>query len=398
MKIGVDIRVLMDDKYSGVSEYAANLLSAILRQTESSGDEYRLFYNSRRNLSARLNIWNGKNSKIFFTSYPNKFFNYFLQKIFSYPKLDKVVGGVDVFFSPHLNFSSFSSGKGKPKTVVTVHDLSFLRYPEFFSWRKNLWHKLLNVKKILRNADHLVAVSKSTKDDIVELIGIDENKISVISSGLNFARKNIGREESKRYFTKLGHQELEEEGYILYLGNIEPRKNITNLIVAYDLFRSELNNSGPKAPKLILAGQKGWKHKHIFRAWKKSPYRDDIIFSGYVSEEEKHILYSRARIFAYPSFYEGFGFPPLEAMAYSVPCIISNISSLPEVAGQAALMIDPNSWGEIAAAISTLCRDSILRNDLIEKGLERAKEFSWEKAAPAYIKIFKELNDKKEGQ
>lgn len=397
MKIGVDIRVLMDEKYSGVSEYAANLLAAILRLTESQDDEYKLFYNSRRDLSARLNSWNASNAKVVATSFSNKLFNYCFQKFFSYPKIDKIIGGCDVFFSPHFNFSSFSSGSGSPKKIITVHDLSFLRYPEFFSWRKNIWHKLLNVKKIIRDADHIIAVSKSTKDDIIELVGIDEDKVSVIHSGLNFGIKEVNNFEAENFFLKKDLSFLQSSPYILYLGNIEPRKNIVNLIKAYEIMRHKLIeiNTLNSYPKLVLAGQKGWKHKAIFRAWKTSPYKEDIIFTGYVSEEEKNILYRFASVFAYPSFYEGFGFPPLEAMAHGLPCLTSNVSSLPEVVGDAALMIDPNKPEEIAFALEELFRDEKLRQVLKERSLQQVKIFSWEKAAREYVKIFKKLKDEK---
>lgn len=398
MKIGVDIRVLMDEKYSGVSEYAANLLAAILKSQESKDDEYKLFYNSRRDLSARLNAWNSHNAKVIATSYSNKIFNYLLQKTFSYPKIDKIIGGADVFFSPHFNFSSFSSDKNSPKKIITVHDLSFLRYPEFFSCRKNYWHKLLNVKKILRDADHIIAVSTSTKDDIVELVGVPENKITVIHSGINFKKREIREAELSRFFTDRKLEILRTSSYILYLGNIEPRKNIVNLIKAYEILHSAKNKAdekNDKFPKLVLAGQKGWKHRAIFKAWEKSSCKSDIIFTGYLNEREKEILYKEARVFAYPSFYEGFGFPPLEAMVYGVPCLTSNISSLPEVVGNAALMIDPNNEKEIATALEAILYDEKLREQLIERGYKRVEMFSWDKAASDYIKIFKSLNDEK---
>ncbi len=388
----------MDEKYSGVSEYAANLLAAILRLPESKEDKYKLFYNSRRNISARLNSWNSSNAEVIGASYSNKIFNYLLQKTFSYPKLDKIVGGCDVFFSPHFNFSSFSVGTGAPKKIITVHDLSFLRYPEFFSWRKNVWHGLLDVKKILREADYIIAVSKSTKDDIVELVGIDEKKIGVIHSGLNLRKREVKEFEAEKFFAGRGLDLLPASSYILYLGNIEPRKNIVNLIKAYELLRlkkSTEESGDKKFPKLVLAGQKGWKHKKIFRAWESSPYKNDIIFTGYINEEEKDILYSRAKLFAYPSFYEGFGFPPLEAMAYGIPCLTSNVSSLPEVVGDAALMVDPNRSEEIASGLESLLYDEKLRSELIGRGYERVGKFSWDNAAREYVKIFKMLGDEK---
>ncbi|MCX6797959.1 MAG: glycosyltransferase, partial [Candidatus Falkowbacteria bacterium] len=221
MIVGVDARVLMDKNYSGVSEYAASLLAALLEI--DSDNEYRLFYNSWHNLSARFKIWERPNVKIIKTSYPNKIFNYVLQKIFKYPKLDQVINGCDLFFSPHLNFSELSSAT---KKILVVHDLSFLRYPEFFSARKNIWHKALAVKSLIGVYDIIVAVSESTKSDLIELIGLDPEKIKVIYSGIDRPNLNINLAAADQ-FLKIKNIKTP---YILYLGNLEPRKNIDGLI------------------------------------------------------------------------------------------------------------------------------------------------------------------------
>ena len=140
-----------------------------------------------------------------------------------------------------------------------------------------------------------------------------------------------------------------------------------------------------------MAGANGWKNKKIYSKWKKSPYKDDIIFLGYISKKEKEILYSKSTIFIYPSFYEGFGFPPLEAMAYGLPVVCSNVSSLPEVAGDAALMINPFKPEEITSALKMILNDDGLRQTLIKKGFARASFFSWEKTAQEYLQVFREI-------
>ncbi len=383
MKIGVDIRVLMDEYYSGISEYTANLLSALL----SSGKEheYKLFYNSWKNLENRLRPWSGDRAQVLGTHYPNKIFNYFLQKIFKYPKLDQALGGVDIFWSPHLNFSSFSK---KAKKIITVHDLSFLRYPDFFSGRKNFWHSALAVKKLLGRYDHVVAVSENTKNDLIELVGLSPEKISVIYSGNNLIRREVSDVEANEFFKARGISGR----YFLFLGNIEPRKNIGRLITAYNEFRSRHPEYGDL--KLILAGAPGWKNKQIYEEAIQSPFKTDIIFLGYISQKEKEILYSRATIFTYPSLYEGFGFPPLEAMTYGVPVVCSNVSSLPEVVGDAALTINPYKPEEITQAWEIILGSAKIKSDLIAKGLKRAELFSWSKAAPEYLKLFSDLTSK----
>lgn len=380
MKIGVDIRVLMDEYYSGVSQYTANLLAAILAIDNNS--EYKLFYNSWDNLDKRLSVWQRANASVIGSHIPNKIFNYLGQKILRQPKIDKILGGVDVFWAPHFNFSSL---RENTKSIITVHDLSFLRYPEFFSVRKNCWHKALGVKNILRGADKIIAVSENTKNDIVELIGISPEKIKVIYSGNNAIKKDTSLEIADKF---LNAHNISGR-LILYLGTIEPRKNIHGLIEAYE----ELRDKNPELNdvKLLLVGAKGWKNKQIYAKWKKSLYKKDIIFLGYISEVERDILYARSSVFAYPSFYEGFGFPPLEAMTYGLPVICSNVSSLPEVVGNAALMVNPYKPSEIAEALKLVLTDDVLREQLIGKGYEQAKKFSWSKTAVEYLEVFKNI-------
>lgn len=395
MKIGVDIRVLMDEHYSGIAEYTANLLGAILKRDENS--QYKLFYNSYQDLGDRLDKWNGWNSEVIGWHLSNKLFNYCLQKIFGYPRLDKVLGGADVFWSPHFNFTKLSGPKSGLKKIITVHDLSFLRYPKFFNWRKNFWHQALGVKKILRTADKIIAVSENTKNDIQELAGIDADKIKVIYSGNNVVKKEWPEEKIEACFAKFGIK----EPFILYVGNIEPRKNISGLIKAYERLRQESEASAHqngetdkmKDLNLVLAGAPGWKNAKIYADYQGSPYKDKIRFLGYINEEEKEMLYSRAAVFAYPSYYEGFGFPPLEAMAYGVPVVCSNVSSLPEIAAEAGIMINPDKPEEITKAIRLILTDEELRARLIASGYERAKAFSWDKAAQEYLELFKELHE-----
>jgi glycosyltransferase involved in cell wall biosynthesis len=261
--------------------------------------------------------------------------------------------------------------------VVTVHDLSFLRYPEFFSARKNFWHRALGVKKTLRAAERIIAVSANTKNDIIELAGVAPEKISVIYSGNNAVKREADAKPRS-------------ERFILYLGNIEPRKNINGLIAAYDQLRVEGENI-----KLILAGAPGWKNKKIYAARDGSRYKNDIIFLGYISQKDKEDLLRKATIFVYPSYYEGFGFPPLEAMASGVPVVCSNVSSLPEVVADAALMINPFKDEEIKDALKIILTDEKLRARLIAKGYERAKLFSWDKTAAQYLQLFKEVYEEK---
>ncbi|MDP2708639.1 MAG: glycosyltransferase family 1 protein [bacterium] len=378
MKIGIDIRTLMDARYSGVSEYTLNLVKEILRLDHNN--EYRLFYNCFGGLP-NLPEFSGENVKMVKYNYPNKIFNYLLVKIFNYPKIDKELGA-DVWFMPHINFIGLAAGA---KSIITIHDLSFLRYPEFFSARKNFWHKMVNARKLVKKFDTIVAVSENTKRDIVELCDVDAGKVKVIYSGIGkeYAKITNNQEPITKQIKK---KYILPDKFILYLGTVEPRKNVDGIIKAYNQLR--VMSYELRDYKLVIAGNRGWKSEKIYQAWEQSEFKDDIIFLGYVENEDKIYLYNSASVFVYPSFYEGFGLPPLEAMACGCPVISSYAASLPEVAGDAALPVDPYDINDLAGALAEVLTDENLKNKLIARGLERVKMFSWEKTAKEYLEIF----------
>ncbi len=394
MNIGVDIRVLIDKEYSGVSWYTLDLLTAIL--TADRENQYFLYYNSFKDLSERLPKFSQPKIKIFSTKFPNKIFNYFLQKIFSWPKLDKIfpswegfgegfANKIDVFWSPHINFSSFSKDC---KKILTVHDISFLLYPEFFSWRKNLWHRLIGLEKMMENSDIIIAISKNTKSDIIKKFNISPEKIKVVYPGVGAQFKKILPNDLQKMREKY---DLPEK-FIFNIGSFEPRKNIAGLIRAFDAAAKEI-----KDYYLVLAGGKGWKNKEIFSAVEKARNKNRIRILGYIDNADKSALYNLATIFAYPSFYEGFGLPILEAMACGCPVITGDSSSLPEAAGSAAVLVDVNNERAMEKAIIVLANDEKIRQELSRQGLEQAKKFSWEKSADEYIKIFSSCHSRESG-
>lgn len=379
MKIGIDIRTLMDKSYSGVPEYTLNLVREILAQDKKS--RYKLFYNCFGR--AKTPDFRSENVEIVKSDYPNKLFNYLLQKNLGFPKIDRLLG-VDLFFLPHINFIALS---GRARSVLTIHDLSFLRYPEFFSARKNFWHRMINVRKLAWRADRIVAVSDHTKTDIVELLGAPADKVETIYSGVSGQFKPLEGQEGK--LPEIKNKYHLPDKYIFFLGTLEPRKNVAGLIKAY----SELLDVDPGLADfgLVIAGGRGWHSDEIFAAWRASKYKDKIKFLGYVEAADKAYLYNLASVFVYPSFYEGFGFPPLEAMASGVPVVTSFSSSLPEVTGEAAILIDPYNINDIAWAIREILKNKSLADKLIAMGLARAKEFTWQKAAASYISLFNKL-------
>jgi len=378
MTIGIDIRMLAQGMQTGVEEYVVNLLANMLSLNPNI--KFKLFYNGYRKTELNYDWLKLPNVELVQFNIPNKILDtslYFL----NYPKINKLLKGIDVFFSPHIFLSATSQ---KCKSVVTFHDLSFEKYPEFYSNSKNYWHFSMNPKKQARRADKIIAVSESTKNDLVELYKINPEKIKVIYSGVSL-ESGIWNLEFR--VTKVKEKYNLPEKYILYLGTLEPRKNIIGLIKAFEIFKTKFKSrrrhSGmsPSRFKLIIAGSKGWLYKNIFKTIENSPVKNDIIFTGFIDDEDKSVLYSLADLFIYPSFYEGFGFPPLEAMACGTPVITSNVSSIPETVGDAAITVNPYNLDELYRAMEMVLSDENLKNNLIKKGFVQAKKFSWQKCA-----------------
>jgi len=381
MRIGIDIRTLMDKQYSGVPLHNFNLLQELFKI--DSKNDYRLYYNSFKDIG--MPEFSEGNTLTVRGRYPNKILNYILFKILGWPKIDLKLK-TNAFLMPHINFIGLSDFKKRPvgqgQRVLVIHDLSFMRYKEFFSLRKKIWHYFINVKKLVRNFDVIVAVSENTKRDIIKLCGVPEEKVKVIYPGL-------GREYRVLDKADVGLEKIKEkyalpDKFILFLGTLEPRKNIEGTIRAYDALkkRGEIGEY-----QLIIAGGKGWKAKGIFKEYKNAEYKKDIGFLGYVPEEDKVYLYNLASLFVFPSFYEGIGFPPLEAMASGTPVITSFSSSLPEIVGGAGFMVDPYNTGDLIEAIRQILSDAPLREELIKKGLKKAAGFNWETAAKGYLAI-----------
>ncbi len=372
MKLGFDLRAIASGKNTGVEEYTLNILAGLL----DLNTDISIFYNSffgklDKNFIKRRNI------SLYEFNVPNKLLDIFL--MMQQPKLDKLID-VDVFFSPHFLSAPISPNA---KKITVFHDLSFLHYPEFFSLRKKYWHFMQNPKKQAEKSDKIIAISESTKNDLIDFYDISEDKISVIYSGVggNFKIISPDNPNLKRVRKKYNLPSK----FILYLGTIEPRKNIEGIIKAFEILRKK------RDIKLVIAGDSGWLYNDIFNLAKHSRFSNDIIFTGFIDQKDKLYLYNLAEVFVYPSFFEGFGFPPLEAMACGVPVVVSNSSSLPEVVSEAGIMVDPYKIDEIFLGIDVILNDDNLKNKLIKEGLKRASEFSWQKTARETLNLIKNI-------
>lgn len=271
------------------------------------------------------------------------------------------------------------------KVITTIYDMVYKKYPDTMT-RANYNRLDKNIKRSTEHADIVVTISENSKREIIEYLGAPEEKIRIVSPGVDMDIYScMYSEEEKKYIrSKYGLPNR----YILYLGTLEPRKNINSIIEGYALYKS-INKSSDL--KLVIAGKKGWMYDSIFESVKANNLLDDVVFTGYIEEVYKPIIYKLSNMFVFPSLYEGFGMPVLEAMAAGVPVITSNSSSLPEVAGDAGLMVEPKDIQAIADCIAKLDSDSNLRNELITRGLERSKLFTWEQSAEKLIQIYKEL-------
>lgn len=379
MRIGIDIRCLAEGKRTGVEEYTLALLHDLFEQdTENT---YILFFNAWKKELPDFS-WIEQYPRVTLKTFrfPNKLLNLSLW-YFGFPKLDVLLGGTDVFFLPNINFVAVSQ---KTKLVVTVHDLSFELFPETFSWKRRIWHFLIHFRQLVAKAESIIAVSQSTKDDLVTLYRVPKEKITVVQSGIGerFQKKNRNDPDLIRVQEKY-HLPYR---FILFLGTFEPRKNITSLIEGYDGLLAS-NNPIFEKYDLVVAGTRGWKCRDLVQTRNRSPYKNRMRFLGFVADEDKVALYNLASVFVYPSLYEGFGFPPLEAMACGVPVITSHSSALSEIVGEAGVMIDPYQPDELFHSLQAILTDPAFSEKLTLAGLARAKRFSWGKTAKETLSV-----------
>jgi glycosyltransferase involved in cell wall biosynthesis len=266
--------------------------------------------------------------------------------------------------------------------VLTIYDMSFVRMPERFPAFQRRYLQLMT-RYSARHAAAITVISQSTKNDVVEFYGIAPERIQVVYCGVDEQFRQLAAAEIEEFRASKGLPAR----YILYLGTLEPRKNVAQLVRAF----AALPPAG--RPKLVIAGAKGWGYADLFAAAEQSGIRSDIIFPGYVAQQELPLWYNAAELFVYPSHYEGFGLPLAEAMACGTPSITSNVSSLPEVAGHAALTVAPADTQGLTDAIERVLSDAQLRAQLKERGVAQAAQFTWrrvaEQTAQVYARVLK---------
>ncbi|MBW4570084.1 MAG: glycosyltransferase family 4 protein [Tolypothrix carrinoi HA7290-LM1] len=292
---------------------------------------------------------------------------------------EKYFGFPDILHG--TNYSVYPCNKSLK--VMNIYDLTFIKYPHYVDSVVKTYTE--RVKRCLQWTDLVITISESSKKDIVEYLKVDPEKVYVTPLASRYYANYLCTENILELEKQVNYDF--SQPYLLFVSTIEPRKNILTLISAFNYLKQKYNIEH----KLILIGKKGWNYKPIFAAIENSPWKHDIHHLDYLSDELVALFYSKADVFVYPSHYEGFGLPVLEAMTLGTCVVSSQTSSIPEVAGDAALLINPNEPIQLAETILKVISDSQLRQQLIDKGKEQAKLFTWERTARETLKAYKSL-------
>lgn len=360
----------------GIGRYVRELVAALAKV--DSENNYRLFvsgYSAHISLPSLTDqfVWRGTRIS------PRWLARLWYRARVPLP-VESFVGRVQLFHATDFVLPPVFPGVA---ALLTVHDLSFVRVPDSADPRLKSFLDSV-VPRSVRLAGHVLADSMATKVDLLELYGVSADKVSVLLSGVQ-----------GRFFDQLGvlvlmttrnKYSIRDTPYVLSVGTVQPRKNYSRLIQAIAAIRSRGCDVD-----LVIAGGKGWLEDEIYQSMEASGIKNHIHFTGFVDEADLPGLYQGAVCLAFPSLYEGFGLPVLEAMASRIPVVTSNVSSLPEVAGDAAILINPYDVDEIAEALWTVIHDETLRKSLTDRGLMRARQFTWEKSARQLLQIYKDL-------
>ena len=370
MRVGIDAR-LSYHQPAGISRYTTHLIEELAQLDRET--TYTVFQHrkQREPLAHAPNF----RRRTLFTPVHTRVEQKMLAAELSFHSLD-LLHSTD--FIPPLH-SSIPS-------VITVHDLAFLRWPHFLTESHAAYYS--QIDQAVRHAQHIIVPSENTKKDVVGLLGASPKKISVIYEAA--ASLYCPLSKAKCRAAVQGKYGIPEK-YIFFVSTIEPRKNVGGLLDAFHHLRKRysVEDTG-----LVLAGKPGWLYEEIYRKVEQLDLGHSTFFLDRVPDEDLHQLFVGARCHIHPAFYEGFGLSPLEAMACGTPTIVSNTSSMPEVVGDAGLIVDPADWEEIAVAIHRLLTDDELHQELCHKGLQRASVFSWSRAAAETLEVYRMVCDR----
>jgi len=372
VRIGIDYTAAIKQS-AGIGRYVRGLAEGLARV--DLDNEYLLFYAARRPTGSQPIHSGNLNFRDRALPLSERVLNVLWHRLSLPVPIDLFIRGIDVFHFPDYTLPPVRQAAA----VLTVHDLSFLMYPECADekLRAYLEHA---VPQSLERADYVLADSENTRNDLVCLLDVPPERAEVVYCGVDAhfrpATEDARLEVRERYGLDFP--------FILTVGVIEPRKNLPTLLRAL----SRLKARPDFVPKLVVAGQPGWLYESVYQLVEALHLEREVVFLGYVPEEDLPALYSLAEVFAYPSLYEGFGLPPLEAMACGTPVVCSDASSLPEVVGSAGLLVRALDVEGLAEALARVLADERLRGDLRTRGRQRAAQFTWEATARKLLDVY----------
>ena len=368
MKIGIDARKIRD---FGIGNYIKQLLTYI--PCYDRENEYYIFHYPE---DTSFIPQNGSNISLIADSSPK----YSVKELLGLP-IKMATQRLDLFHAPHYTLPPIRPCKG----VVTIHDVIHLRFPEYLPHPAAYYYAKGMMWAAAKSAKKVLTVSECSKQDIMACLGVPEQKIEVIYNGIEPRREAIEDIRNPASRERLRQQLGISRKYLLFLSNFMPHKNFDTLIKAYSL----LKHRDKLDACLVIAGKNDKLRVQLEELIEQEQLSEDVILTGFVAPELTPALYANAELFVYPSLYEGFGLQALEAMNYDTPVTISNASSLPEIAGNAALAFDPASSDEMAAVILKILNDPGLRKSLVEKGRKRVQDFSWRTAVERTVEVYR---------
>ncbi len=374
MKIVVNTRLLIKDKLEGIGWFTYETLKRITQQHP----EHDFYFVFDRKFDSSF-IFSDNITPIVAAPQARHPFLFYLWFEYSIPKVLKKINP-DLFLSP----DGYLSLSAKTKSLSVIHDLNFEHYPEDLPFLVRKYYRYF-FPKFAKKANRIATVSEYSKMDIIKQYEISKDKIDVVYNGANEIYKKVTNDEKKITLEKYS----KNKPYFVFVGALHPRKNLTNLFKAFDKFK-KIHSS---EIKLLIVGEKKWWTYEMKSIYEQMQFKDDVIFCGRLSPEELQKVIGSAISMTYVSYFEGFGIPILEAFYCDTPVITSNVTSMPEIAGDAALLVDPFSVDDIVDAMLQISSNNNLRNDLILKARERRKKFTWQKTADRlWMSIEKCLN------
>ena len=379
MKLAVDAQPLLDAEKTGVSWYTKMMTQYICAdqsvQLQLNYAGYRQYWKRKK----IVDCYRERGIKVRHSWLPvrvRRKMEKFCPISYSF-----IFGGnpdVTIFFNFEVPYGAIG------KMMVVVHDMTYKVFPETVSEETKSWLNEI-MERTCERADMIVTVSDYSKKEIIKYLNVNPQKVQVIPCGVDLERYTERYAENDVIRARQAYHIPEK--YLLYIGTLEPRKNIERLIEAY----AQLVKKEAKTPVLVIGGKKGWMYEKIFSRVKEQGIEAYVIFTGYLADEDVPLLMKGAIAFVFPSLYEGFGMPVLEAMACGTPVITSNTASLPEVVGQAGLLVDPYNVTEIAEAMERVIKDDIMRNTMRSRGLIQVRNYTWKNSAEKMKKLYHQL-------